>query len=202
MRKNTPNKRSAFFAYLDAKGIQWKRNGKTTAVFGSLHLHQHQGNRFKVPTNLCVHGDVHFAEYSKIPKNIEVTGSLYIHGSPLCRYNSKITIPASLKVGSNVYLYHYNGRWPINISAINGHFFWIYSDIKSLPEIFVVKGVMDVTGSILRTPPSDLTVGGDLKMLGTRATHLPERMILGGILNLAFSNIPYFQAGPVKSNND
>lgn len=189
MRKNKLNKRSEFFAYLDAEGIQWKRNGKTRAVFGSLHLHQHQGSRFKVPANLCVHGDVHFAEYSKIPKNIEVTGSLYIHGSPLCRYNSKITIPASLKVSSSVYLYHYNGRWPTNISVIKGHFFWIYSDIKSLPEIFVVKGVMDITGSTLRTPPSDLTVDGDLKMLGTRATHLPERMTLGGVLNLSFSEI-------------
>lgn len=184
---------SPFWQYLRASGCDWKRKGKSRQIYGDVDFDTQAGKQLRLPADICFHGKVRITQTNQLSSNIIFAGDFHILPVALGTIKEgrlpRLRIPKSTRFMSSVFLNTWHGEWPKNIQFILGHFFWIYSDIKGLPEIFVVKGEMDVSGSTIRTPPSDLTVGGDLKILGTRATHLPERMALEGVLNLSFSEI-------------
>jgi hypothetical protein len=69
---------------------------------------------------------------------------------------------------SCVFLNTFHGRWPESIHTIKGHFFWTYSYIRKMPEVFSVHGDMNLSGSNIKKCLHELELKGDVIIPGIK----------------------------------
>ncbi|MEN0579151.1 hypothetical protein AAIG39_09045 [Phytobacter palmae] len=190
---------SQFWYYVKKHGCYRIKNGKFTDIYGDISFDTQFGKRLRTPPNIHFHGQVRITQTNKLSPNITffnefhilplAMGTIDTHKAP------RLRIPESTRFMSSVFLNTFHGRWPESINTIKGHFFWTYSYIRKLPEVFSVHGDMNLSGSEIQQLPKELTVPGDAIMPGIQTRGLPERMNLSQSLRLSFSTLEALPAG-------
>lgn len=185
--------------YLKSCGCYRIKHGKFTDVYGDISFDTEFGKRLRIHANLHFHGQVKLTQTNKLSPNITffnefnvlplTIGTIDIHKAP------HLSIPKSTQFMSSVFLNTFHGRWPESIHTIKGHFFWTYSYIRKLPEIFYVVKDINLSGSEIKQLPKELTVPGDTIMPGIQTRRLPDRMNLSQSLKLSFSTLEALPAG-------
>ncbi|EHD22812.1 MULTISPECIES: hypothetical protein [Brenneria] len=192
-KKRRLKRLSPFWLYLKASGCHWERSGKFTDIYGNVNFDAESGKWLRIPANLRFHGKVKVTQTNKLSPNIVFQDNFYILpiavGSIDVGKSPRIRIPRSTQFMSSVFLNTYHGKWPNNIRFIRKHFFWTYSYIRQLPDIFSVTGEMNLSGSKIKHFPAELKVNSDAIMLGITAKKLPDIMTLNNSLRLSFSTL-------------
>lgn len=188
-----------FWHYVKKYGCYRIKHGKFTDIYGDISFDTEFGKRLRIPANLHFHGKVKITQTNKLSPNItfinevhvlpRAIGTIDTHKAPHLR------IPESTRFMSDVFLNTFHGRWPESIHTIKGHFFWTYSYIRKLPEVFSVAKDINLSGSKIKQSPTELTVHGDAIMPGIQAQSLPDRMNLSQSLGLSFSTLEALPAG-------
>ncbi|WP_019846365.1 hypothetical protein [Dickeya zeae] len=189
----------SFWMYLKNCGCYRIRRGNFTDVYGDISFNTEAGRKLRIPASVNFHGQVRITQTNKLSPNITffnefhvlplAIGTIDAHNVPHLR------IPESTRFMSSVFLNTFHGRWPESIHTIKGHFFWTYSYIRKLPEVFSVHGDMNISGSEIQQLPKELTVPGDTIMPGIQTRRLPDRMNLSQSLRLSFSTPEALPAG-------
>lgn len=198
-KKSQYKYQSSFWMYLKICGCYRIKRGKFTDVYGDISFNTEAGRRLRIPACVNFHGQVRITQTNKLSPNITffnefhvlplAMGTIDTHKAPHLR------IPESTRFMSCVFLNTFHGRWPESIHTIKGHFFWTYSYIRKLPEVFSVHGDMNLSGSEIQQLPKELTVPGDAIMPGIHTRRLPDRMNLSQSLRLSFSTQEALPAG-------
>lgn len=198
-KKSKYKNQSSFWGYLKSCGYYRIKRGKFTDVYGDISFNTEAGRRLRIPASVNFHGQVRITQTNKLSPNITffnefhvlplAIGTIDTHKAPHLR------IPESTRFMSSVFLNTFHGRWPDRINTIEGHFFWTYSYIRKLPEVFSVRGDMNLSGSEIKQLPKELTVPGDTIMSGIHTRRLPDRMNLSLSLRLSFSTLEALPAG-------
>lgn len=185
--------------YLKSCGCYRIKRGKFTDIYGDISFDTEFGKRLRIHANLHFHGQVKLTQTNKLSPNITffnefhvlplAIGTIDTHKAP------RLRIPESTRFMSGVFLNTFHGRWPESIHTIKGHFFWTYSYIRKLPEVFSVHGDMNLSGSEIQQLPKELTVPGDAIIPGIQTRRLPDRMNLSQSLRLSFSTLEALPAG-------
>lgn len=190
---------SPFWQYLRASGCDWKRKGKSRQIYGEVDFDTQAGKQLRLPADICFHGKVRITQTNQLSPNIVFAGDFHILPVALGTIKEgrlpRLRILKSTRFMSSVFLNTWHGEWPKNIQFISGHFFWTYSYIRKLPEVFSVHGDMNLSGSVIRQLPKELTVPGDTIMPGIQTRRLPDRMNLSQSLRLSFSTLEALPAG-------
>lgn len=198
-KKSKYKHQSSFWMYLKSCGCCRIKCGKFTDVYGDISFNTEAGKRLRIPASVNFHGQVRITQTNKLSPNI--TFSNEFHVSPLAidtidtHKAPHLRIPESTRFMSSVFLNTFHGRWPKSIHTIKGHFFWTYSYIRKLPNVFSVHGDINLSGSVIRQLPKELTVPGDAIMPGIQTRRLPDRMNLSQSLRLSFSTLEALPVG-------
>lgn len=151
------------------------------------------GKLLRLPANIFFHGKVRVTQTNRLSPNITFTGDFHILPVALLTMKEgrlpRFRIPKSTRFMSNVFLNTWHGEWPENIQFILGSFFWTYSYIRKLPEVFSVAIDINLSGSGIKQLPKELTVLGDAIMPGIQTRRLPDKMNLSQSLRLSFSTL-------------
>nr|WP_229223008.1 hypothetical protein [Enterobacter hormaechei] len=198
-KKNQYKHPSSFWMYLKICGCYRIRRGNFTDVYGDISFNTEAGRRLRIPASVNFHGQVRITQTNKLSPNITFLNEFHVlpltidtidtHKTPHLR------IPESTQFLSSVFLNMFHGRWPESIHTIKSHFFWTYSYIRKLPDVFSVHGDMNLSGSEIKQLPKELTVSGDAIMPGIQTRILPDRMNLSQSLRLSFSTLEALPAG-------
>ncbi|QJT82317.1 hypothetical protein [Kosakonia sp. MUSA4] len=198
-KKRKYKHQSSFWMYLKSCGCYRIKRGKFTDVYGDISFNTEAGRRLRIPASVNFHGQVRITQANKLSPNITffnefhilplAIGTIDTHKAP------RLCIPESTRFMSGVFLNTFHGRWPESIHTIKGHFFWTYSYIRKLPEVFSVHEDMNLSGSEIKQFPKELTVRRDAIMPGIQTRGLPDRMNLSQSLRLSFSTPEVLPAG-------
>ncbi|HFU2783594.1 TPA: hypothetical protein ACGQX6_001286 [Klebsiella michiganensis] len=184
---------SPFWQYLRASGCYWKRKGKSRQIYGNVDFDTQAGKQLRLPADICFHGKVRITQTNQLSPNIIFAGDFHILPVALGTIKEgrlpRLRIPKSTRFMSSVFLNTWHGEWPENIQFILGHFFWAYSYIRKLPEVFSVAIDINLSGSGIKQLPKELTVLGDAIMPGIQTRRLPDKMNLSQSLKLSFSTL-------------
>lgn len=185
--------------YLKSRGCYRIKRGKFTDIYGDINFNTEAGRRMRIPASVNFHGQVRITQTNKLSPNITFFNKFHIlplaMGTIDTHKTPHLRIPESTQFMSSIFLNTFHGRWPESIHTIKGHFFWTYSYIRKLPEVFSVYGDMNLSGSEIRQLPKELSVSGDTIMPGIQIRRLPDRMNLSQSLRLSFSTLEALPAG-------
>lgn len=190
---------SQFWYYVKMHGYYRIKHGKFTDIYGDINFDTALGKRLRIPANLHFHGQVKITQTNKLSPNITFINEVHILPHAIGTIDTHrvphLRIPESTQFLSSIFLNTFHGRWPERIHTIKGHFFWTYSYIRNLPDVFSVHGDMNLSGSEIKQLPKELTVLGDTIMPGIRTRRLPDRMNLSHSLRLSFSTLEALPVG-------
>ena len=190
---------SSFWMYLKKCGCYRIKRGKLTDVHGDVSFNTEAGKRLRIPAGINFHGQIKLTQTNKLSPNITFVNRVHVLpiaiGSIDAHKVPHLRIPESTQFLSDIFLNTFHGRWPDNIRTIKGHFFWTYSYIRKLPEVFTVATDINLSGSRIKQFPAELTVKGDVIMPGIQARRLPDRMSLSRSLMLQHSTLEALPAG-------
>lgn len=190
---------SSFWMYLKKCGCYRIKRGRLTDVHGDVSFNTEAGKRLRIPAGINFHGQIKLTQTNKLSPNITFINRVHVLpiaiGSIDAHKVPHLRIPGSTQFLSDVFLNTFHGRWPDNIKTIKGHFFWTYSYIRKLPEVFTVPSDINLSGSRIKQFPTELTVKGDVIMPGIQARKLPDRVSLSRSLMLQHSTLEALPAG-------
>ncbi|WCF12234.1 hypothetical protein N4G58_14200 [Edwardsiella piscicida] len=185
--------------YLKAIGCHHIKRGKFTDIYGDISFNTEAGRRLRIPARVNFHGKVRITQTNKLSPNIIFFNEFHVLplaiGTIDTHKTSHLRIPKSTRFMSDVFLNTFHGRWPDSVHTIKGHFFWTYSYIKKMPEVFSIHGDINLSGSGVKQLPNELTVLGDAIMPGIHTRRLPDRMNMSQSLRLSFSTLEALPAG-------